>query len=130
MSTEQRWASRAGLAEKISAEVLSWTGVTSEPGRFGSEVFRYGRREIGHLHGYGDADIPLPKEARERVLAGGRARRHAFSEGFVSYPMRDREDAAAITEAMRANYERAREAAERRAAREGDPNDDSKGHEQ
>jgi hypothetical protein len=31
----------------IVREVLSWPGVTSEPGRFGATPFRYGKRESG-----------------------------------------------------------------------------------
>ena len=68
------------------------------------------------------ADLPVTQEMRERLLSGGRARPHrAGSRGYVSYPMESREDASAVLEILRSNYERAKAAAERRVAgRAGD----------
>ena len=66
----------------VEREVLRWPGVTSEPGRFGATSFRYGKREIGHIHRDRIADLPVTKEMREGVLAGGRAQPHrAGDEG-------------------------------------------------
>ena len=53
----------------IECEVLSWPGVTSEPGRFGATSFRYGKREIGHVHRDRIADLPVTREMREEILA-------------------------------------------------------------
>jgi hypothetical protein len=60
----------------IEQEVLRWPGVTSAPGRFGAVAFRYGKREIGHIHRDRIADLPVTGEMRESILAGGRARPH------------------------------------------------------
>src|ERR671929_221554 len=64
------------LLSLVEREVLGWPGTSSAPGRFGSVAFRYGRREIGHVHRDLIADLPVTQEIRERLLSGGRARPH------------------------------------------------------
>ena len=109
------------LIGRIEREVLGWTGVTSGPGRFGALVFRYGKREIGHVHRDGIADLPVTGEMRRELLEAGRARPHrAGSKGYVSYPVENEEDVLAVLEILGANYERATAAAERRAASRGE----------
>ena len=101
----------------IEREVLTWPGVTSQPGRFGATSFRYGKREIGHIHRDRIADLPVTQEMRESILARGRARPHrAGVKGYISYPVADQEDVSAVLEILGWNYERAKGAAERRAA--------------
>ena len=101
----------------IEREVLTWRGVTSEAGRFGATSFRYGKREIGHIHRDRIADLPVTSEMRESILARGRARPHrAGVKGYISYPVEDREDVSAVLEILGWNYDRAKDAAERRAA--------------
>jgi Luciferase len=108
------------LLASVEREVLRWPGVTSEPGRFGAVAFRYGKREIGHVHRDRVADLPVTREVRESLLDKGRARPHrAGSRGYVSYPMEDQEDGSAILEILGWNYDRAK-AAERRAASRGE----------
>lgn len=48
------------LTELIENEVLGWPGVNKEPCRFNSVAFHYGRREIGHVHRNGVADLVFP----------------------------------------------------------------------
>ena len=103
----------------VEREVLRWPGVRSEPGRFGAVAFRYGKREIGHIHRDRIADLPVTREMREHLLARGRARPHrAGVKGYISYPLEDPEDVAVVLEILGQNYERAKAAAERRAAKE------------
>ena len=102
----------------VEREVLGWPGVTSEPGRFGATAFRYGKREIGHIHHDRIADLPVTTEMREDILAGGRAHAHrAGVKGYISYPLEDQEDVSVVLEILGANYERAKAAAERRGSR-------------
>jgi Family of unknown function (DUF5519) len=102
----------------IEREVLTWPGVTSQPGRFGATAFRYGKREIGHIHRDRIADLPVTTEMRESILSKGRARPHrAGVKGYISYPVEDPEDVSVVLEILGANYDRAKAAAERRAAR-------------
>jgi luciferase-like monooxygenase len=103
----------------IEREVLRWPGVTSEPGRFGAISFRYGKREIGHIHRDGIADLPVTTEMRESILTRGRARPHrAGVRGYISYPIEHQEDVSVVLEILGWNYDRAKEAAERRSARQ------------
>jgi Family of unknown function (DUF5519) len=100
----------------IEQEVLRWPGVTSAPGRFGAVAFRYGKREIGHIHRDRIVDLPVTGEMRESILAGGRARPHrAGVKGYISYPVQDQEDVSVVLEILGWNYDRAKAAAERQA---------------
>lgn len=109
------------LLAEVEREVLDWPGTTSEPGMFDSVAFRYGKREIGHVHRDLIADLPVTPEMREDLLAKGRARPHrAGSRGYISYPIRDEEDVSAVLEILGRNYDRAKAAAERRAASLGE----------
>ena len=99
----------------IEREVLRWPGVSSEPGRFGATSFRYGRREIGHIHRDNVADLPVTTEMREKILSKGRARPHrAAVKGYISYPIESQEDLSVVLEILGWNYDRAEEAARRR----------------
>jgi hypothetical protein len=105
------------LLTVVEREVLRWPGVTSESGRFGAIAFRYGKREIGHIHHDRIADLPVTTEMREDILARGRARPHrAGVKGYISYPLEDQDDVSVVLEILGANYVRAKDAAERRAA--------------
>ncbi len=101
----------------IEREVLRWPGVSSEPGRFGATSFRYGGREIGHIHHDKVADLPVTAALRENILSKGRARPHrAGVKGYISYPIETQEDLSVVLEILGWNYDRAKEAARRRAA--------------
>ncbi len=106
-----------GNVPSIERPFLRWPGVTSEPCRFGATSFRYGKREIGHIHRNRVADLPVTREMRDNLLTKGRALPHlAGMEGYISYPIEDGEDVSVVLEILGANYERAKDAAERRAA--------------
>lgn len=95
-------------ASALEREVLRWPGVSKEPGRFGAISFRYGKREIGHLHHDRIADLPVTREMRERILSQGRARPHrAGVKGYVSHPLENEEDVAAVLDLLSQNYDRA-----------------------
>jgi hypothetical protein len=107
------------LLTMVEREVLKWPGVTSEPGRFGATSFRYGKREIGHIHHDRVADLPVTSEMREDILARGRARPHrAGVKGYISYPLEDQEDVTEALGILARNYDRAKAAAERRGSQD------------
>jgi len=109
------------LIVEVEREVLGWPGTTSEPGRFDCVAFRYGKREIGHVHRDRIADLPVTLEMREDLLARGRARPHrAGSRGYVSFPIEDEEDVASVLGILGRNYDRAKAAVERRAVCQND----------
>jgi hypothetical protein len=92
----------------IEREVLTWPGVSKEPGRFNSVSFTVGRREIGHVHRNGVADLPFPRAVHDELIASGRARPHQAGVAGVVSVWLDAPDK--IDEAIalfRMNYERA-----------------------
>jgi deazaflavin-dependent oxidoreductase (nitroreductase family) len=92
----------------LQRDVAAWDGVRAEEGRFDSVVFRVGRREIGHVHRDGVADLPFPRSLREQVLDAGQAGPHrAGVAGFVSAPVRRADQVAGVVALFRLNYERA-----------------------
>ncbi|HEY6580952.1 MAG TPA: luciferase family protein [Rubrobacter sp.] len=62
------------LIVEVEREVLGWPGTTSEPGRFDCVAFRYGKREIGHVHRDRIADLPVTPEMREDLCSRGAGR--------------------------------------------------------
>lgn len=105
-------------ARIIESEVGGWPGVTVEPHTRGVGLqFRYGRIELGHLHGDHLADLPFPKRVRDELIAEGRASIHPPlpDSGWVRRSMESPDDAPEVIALFRMNYERARDREERRA---------------
>ncbi len=103
------------LLALIEREVLSWPGVSKEPGRMEVVVYRFGQRQIGHIHHDGVADLLFPKALHDELISDGRAEPHRG--GFpatVSYYIREPEDLSGALELFRMNYDRAKAAAQRR----------------
>ena len=94
--------------ELIREAVTSWTGVTALPHRFGGTEYRFGKKEMGHVHGDRLADLPLPRAIHDEVIAAGRAKPHHVlpDTGWVSVWMSGTEDAAGVIELFRIQYER------------------------
>jgi hypothetical protein len=97
-----------GIHAAIVREVSSWAGVTTGRHRFGGTVFRFGGRELGHLHGNRLADLPFPLLIRDELVAAGRAEPHHIhpESGWVSRFIRDGSDVADVIELFRLNYNR------------------------
>jgi len=96
--------------DKIVAEVSSWEGVSASPHRFGGTEFRLGRREIGHIHGNYQADIPFPKPIRDNLVAEGRAEPHHIlpESGWITFRLIKSKDAGKAIELFRMSYENSR----------------------
>jgi len=96
------------IAKMIEREILSWSGVTAEPHRFGGIEFRVNDREIGHLHGDRLADLPFPVRDRRELVAERRAVPHHIypNSGWVSYYIHSDNDVISVVELFRRNYER------------------------
>jgi hypothetical protein len=95
------------LREVIEREVSGWPGIETTPHRFGGVEFRVRGHEIGHLHGNRMADLPFPVRMRKQLVAEGKAEPHHVlpQTGWVSYYPRGPEDAPAVVELFRLNYE-------------------------
>lgn len=109
------------LRMTIEREVKSWPGVTTGDTGRGGLQFKYGRVELGHLHGSSFADLPFPKKVRDELIAQGRASVHPPlpQSGWVRRKIDSSEDAEALIELFRMNYDRAKERSKRSFAHQG-----------
>jgi hypothetical protein len=120
---KRRMAMNEELLKLIEHEVLGWPGVVKKrdedgPGGIGVTGYRFGRRQIGHIHDTGMADLTFPREIHDELISDGRAKPHpAGFANVVSYHIREPEDVPKVVELFRMSYERAKEAAERRRER-------------
>jgi hypothetical protein len=98
----------ARVSEAILKAVSSWPGVTVTAHRFGGTEYRYGKKEMGHVHGDRLADLPLPRRLHDELIAAGRAQPHHVlpESGWVSVWIDGPEDAASVIELFRMQYER------------------------
>jgi hypothetical protein len=127
------------LLAMVEREVLSWPGVSKETGGGGrgrggfwvppATVYRFGRRQIGHIHTTGVADLTFPRKIHDELISDGRAKPHgAGFANVVSYHIREPEDVPQAVELFRMSYEFAKAAAERREERtEGRHSNDEQG---
>ena len=103
-------------AARVAAEVATWEGVSQHPHRFGGVELRLGKRELGHIHREGWADLPFTARIREMLVDTGRATPHKF--GVTGWVSRDLDDPAEVVDLFRLSDERARVAQAVRASRE------------
>jgi len=106
-----------GVGERIAAVVASWPGVRVAPHRFGGVEFRFGRRELGHLHGDRIADLPFPRRVRDELIAARRAQPHHVlpDSGWVTVRLDGPRNADSVIELFHLSYERAVRAADKLA---------------
>jgi len=97
---------RAG--ELIGESVASWPGVTAVAHRFGGTEYRYGKKEMGHVHGDRLADLPLPRRLHDELIAQGRVQPHHVlpESGWVSVWIDGPQDADGVIELFRMQYQR------------------------
>jgi hypothetical protein len=96
-------------SQQITEEVVSWPGVEAGPGRRGEFAFRFGRRELGHLHGDHAAHFVFPKGVWEELFAAGRIGYHPVfpgRQGPAARRIGDESDVRDVIALMRLNYER------------------------
>ena len=112
--------STKGAGDAIREAVTSWPGVEAVPHRFGGTEYRYGRREMGHVHGDRLADLPLPRRIHDEVIAAGRGQPHHIlpDSGWVSCWLTDPSVVATVIELFRMQYDRYVGMADRRRTAE------------
>ncbi|MFC4436454.1 MULTISPECIES: luciferase domain-containing protein [Natrialbaceae] len=88
------------MTTDIEPLVTSWPGIEAAPHRLSGREFTLDGRELGHVHGRQQVDIPLPKRVRDIVVASGLAsKHHLFPEsGWVTKYL---ESDADVDEAVR-----------------------------
>ncbi|MBI3116792.1 MAG: DUF5519 family protein [Thaumarchaeota archaeon] len=96
--------------EKIVKEVAKWPGVTTHAHRFGGTEFRLGRRELGHVHGDYQADVPFPMDVRNQLVAEGRAEPHHVlpESGWITLRFRNSNDVESAISLFQLSYDLAR----------------------
>lgn len=96
--------------QEIRDAVSAWEGVSVAPHRFGGVEFRYGRRELGHIHGDYLADLPFPMAVRNELVSHGSAQPHHIlpGSGWVSVPLNSAADVHHVIELFRRSWELAR----------------------
>jgi len=84
-----RGVQMASAAELLEDEIARWPGVSVASHRFGGREFRLGKAEIGHVHLWGDVDIPFTRELRDELIAEGMARVHRWlpDSGWITFHM-------------------------------------------
>ena len=96
------------IIENIKKEILSWPYVTSEPHRFDGIEFLLNKREMGHIHNEGLADLPFPMKIRNELVDSGRVKPHHVlpQSGWISYWFHNNEeDVSTVIELFRMRYE-------------------------
>jgi hypothetical protein len=123
ISGEERQMDRA-LLDAIDDAVLSWPKTSKEERLTdvtgfvdGVTIYYYGKRNIGHIHHDGVADLQFPRAVHADLVARGIAAPHRGGfASVISYDLRTPEDVPGLIELFRMSYERALAAAEKRAA--------------
>ncbi|MGC1165564.1 MAG: luciferase family protein [Solirubrobacterales bacterium] len=95
-------------SERITAEVTSWPGVEAGPGERGEFSFKFGKREIGHLHGDHAAHLFFPKATWKQLHDEGRIEHHPVfpdREGPASRRIESGDDVRDVIALLRINYD-------------------------
>ena len=96
-------------SERITDEVTSWPGVTAGTGRRGEWSFKFGRKEVGHLHGDRAAHFVFPKSVWAELSEQGRIVDHPVFPGRAGPAARrieDEDDVRDVIALLRLNYDR------------------------
>ena len=97
-------------SSRIIDEVGSWPGVEVGPGDRGSAVsFKFGRRELGHLHGDRALHLGFPKGVWAELYEQGRIDYHPVfpgKPGFASRAIEREDDVRDVIALLRVNYDR------------------------
>jgi len=84
--------------ERLKEEVSSSPGISVHPHRFAAREYRFGQAEVGHVHFWGDVDIPFPRPVHDFLLAHNLAEQHRWvpDSGWTTFPIRCGESAVVL----------------------------------
>ncbi len=100
--------------EIVIDEVSSWSGMVLQEHAMGGIEFRYDNKNFGHLHDppgtVATADVILPKDLLDRLVALGRAHNHITDKNGISkwatITMKTMYDVMFVIKLLRLKYER------------------------
>jgi hypothetical protein len=69
----------------LKREVSSWEGVSVHPHPFAAQEYRCGRAEVGHVHLWGNVDIPFPRAICDLLVEQKPAERHRRVGSFAKW---------------------------------------------
>ncbi len=95
------------LLTMVDAEIRGWPGIVVEERGGEAIIYWLGKRQIGHIHHDGVADLQFPRVIHDGLIAAGRAAPHRGGfAAVVSYGIRLPEDVPGAIELFRISYDR------------------------
>jgi hypothetical protein len=93
-------------AGRLKDEVSSWPGISVHPHRFAALEYRLGKAEVGHVHFWGDVDIPFPRPVHDFLLERELALEHRWvpNSGWTTFRIRGQKDVEHAIWLMRLSY--------------------------
>lgn len=93
-------------AGRLKDEVSSWPSISVHPHRFAALEYRLGKAEVGHVHFWGDVDIPFPRPVHDFLIAENLAEQHRWvpNSGWTTFRIRGRKDIEHAIWLMRLSY--------------------------
>jgi hypothetical protein len=93
-------------AGRLKDEVSSWPGVSVHPHRFAAREYLFGKAEVGHVHFWGDVDIPFPRPVHDFLLEHHLAERHRWvpDSGWTTFHIHGDRDVEHAVWLMRLSY--------------------------
>ena len=92
--------------ERLEDEVSSWPGISVHPHRFAAREYRFGKAEVGHVHFWGDLDIPFPRPVHDFLLERHLAEQHRWvsDSGWTTFHIHRDSDVEHAVWLMRLSY--------------------------
>jgi len=92
--------------ERLREEIVSWPGISVHPHRFAAREYRFGKAEVGHVHFWGDVDIPFPRPLHDFLLGRHLAEQHRWvpDSGWTTFHMHGDGDVEHAVWLMRLSY--------------------------
>jgi hypothetical protein len=91
---------------RLKQEISSWPGVSVHPHQFAAREYRFGKAEVGHVHFWGDVDIPFPRPVHDYLLDHSLAVQHRWvpDSGWTTFRIRGDKDIEHAIWLMRLSY--------------------------
>jgi len=94
------------LANKLKEIVSAWPNISIHRHQFGASEFRFDKAEVGHVHFWGDVDIPFTRKIRDVLLQEHRANVHRWvpESGWTTFHVSNEGDIQHALWLLRLSY--------------------------